>query len=296
VNPATGFGGGAAREAPLHVVFLAWRSGHGRRTHDYLRALKVAYRPATLLVVENAGDLQPWRGSGLWAVPGDNRWREFSGWDFGVRTLEQGPGLADDHRLLFINDTVCRKDYLVWLTLNRARRLLAHDAGLPRPAAVCGPMEPSRFGTVRAFGGALSSYVATFFFVLSAADHRRLGGLAGDAAALDGWLGRHWPEPLFQVPGEPAYNTFFNAWLGCTAPGGVGTWPGSAACPFGESNYAALRAKAGTILLETRLSARLAREHGPGWARDLYHPKPWRRLLEAAFARRARWRGLRAGQ
>ncbi len=274
--------------ARLFVVFVAYRSLGSPLVQRYLRQLGQRYRPASLVVVDNAGGPAAAQVPGAQVIAGDNRLREFSGWDRGVAWLSAHAGLADDDWIVFANDSVCRQAHLRWLTLGRARRVitraLATAAGTGPRAA--GPVVACPMGEVGGFGTPFRSFVATCFFALPCRTVRRIGGLAVDLP-WDAWLGAAWPQPLFQLPGEAAYNRFCNAWLGCGQPRGLGGWPGSAAHPFTAENHAFLRGKAQCILLEGRLAAALSAQHA-SLARNLYHPAPWNGMLQWLFRRLAR--------
>ena len=125
------------------------------------------------------------------------------------------------------------------------------------------------------------TFIATYFFAMPYRTYVAIGGLSAPLP-WDDWLGARWPEPLFRLPGETAYNRFGNAWLGCSQPGGVGRWPHSAGHPFTAANYKFLRAKAQCILLEGRLAALLT-ACDPRLAVSIYHPEPWNTMWQRLF-------------
>lgn len=280
--------------ARLFVVFVAYRSAGSPHVQRYLRQLRKRYQPDALVVVDNADEGLLSRRDGVPVIVGDNRLREFSGWDDGVAWLKHAAGLGEDDWILFANDTVCRHAHPRWLTLGRARRVIRRlvESTAGAGPSVAGPVVRCPMGEVRGFGTPFREFVATFFFAMPYRTYLRIGGL-GVALPWDELLGAAWPEPLFRMPGEADYNRFCNEWLGCDQPGGVGRWPGSAARPFTAENYVFLRGKAQCILLESRLAAELAAQH-PRLAVNIYHRAPWNGMWRRLFrliARAARAAG-----
>jgi hypothetical protein len=267
----------------LFIVFAAYRSTGLPQVQRYVRLLQQRYQPQAMVVVDN-GDKAPvgWVGS-VPVIASNNRLREFSAWDDGVAWLQHTAGLHEDDWILFANDTVCRQAHLRWLTLGRARRVIRRlvDSAAGTGPLAAGPVVRCPMGEVRGFDTPFTEFVATFFFAMPYRAYVRIGGL-GAALPWNQWLGTAWPEPLFRMPDEAAYNRFCNQWLGCDQPGGVGGWPGSAARPFTADNYAFLRGKAQCILLEGRLAAELSALH-LRVAVNLYHRAPWNELLRRLF-------------
>jgi hypothetical protein len=274
--------------ARLFVVFVAYRSVGLPQVQRYLRMLQQRYQPQALVVVDNADQAPVGQLGDVPVIAGDNRLREFSGWDSGVAWLQRTAGLDEGDWILFANDTVCRQAHLRWLTLGRARQVIRRlvDGNATSGPSTAGPVVPCPMGEVRGFGTPFNEFVATFFFALPYRAYLRIGGL-GVALPWHEWLGAAWPEPLFCMPDEAAYNRCCNQWLGCDQPSGVGGWPGSAARPFSAENYAFLRGKAQCILLEGRMAAELAALH-PRLALNLYHPAPWNGILQWLFRQHER--------
>jgi hypothetical protein len=274
--------------ARLFVVFVGYGTARSLKVNRYLRQLRELYRPAELVVVDNANEATQWQRGGFHVIAGDNRLREFSGWDDGVTWLRQSAELCDEDWILFANDTVCRQAHLRWLTLGRARRVIRRLIGVPAGVGPCvaGPVAPFPTGSVCGFGGPFREFVATFFFAMPYRTYRRIGGL-GVELPWDEWLGASWPAPLFRMPREADYNRFCNDWLGCDKPGGVGDWPGSSGRPFTAANYPFLRGKAQCILLESRLAAELTAQH-PSLAVNIYQKEPWNEMWQRMFRLSAR--------
>jgi hypothetical protein len=274
--------------ARLFVVFVAYGSANAPHVGRYLGQLQKRYQPKAWVVVDNAGKTLPWHRHGVPVIGGDNRLREFSGWDDGIAWLQNADDIGDDDWLLLANDSVCRQAYLRWLTLGRAQRVISRLVRSATHAGpnVAGPVMRCPMGDVRGFGAPFHEFVATFFFAMPYRTYRRLGGL-GVTLPWDEWLGSAWPQPLFQVAGEANYNRFCNAWLGCGQPAGVGTWPGSTAHPFTPQHYDFLRGKAQCMLLEARLASALAGQHS-SLAVNLYHAEPWTQIWQRSFRLAAR--------
>ena len=97
---------------------------------------------------------------------------------------------------------------------------------------------------------------ATFFMAMRYDLMKKIGGMITEIH-YDKYLSSEYSEKLFINQNTPEYNNYYNNWMGCGKPGGVGNWWASSEIPFNSNNFDYLRVKAQMILLETSFSVRL---------------------------------------
>jgi hypothetical protein len=232
---------------------------HGRVHQDgALAGLRAVMKRAlprargTIVVVDNAlaGDVEIALDAQTTVVSGDNRAREFSGWERGVDWLGRAGALARAEVLLLANDTLHRNygaDWLGGFTPTRAGTALAAGGLLgwidayPRPIEVYGrPL--LRWVRTSLVLGRRDTLLALRPFVVPAEE------LFAESAAQPFRL----PSPLSE-----RYRDYLLAWItgdGSRTPEFVFKWH-SATRLTGE-NLRLMQAKLRSIVCEHNLSAR----------------------------------------
>lgn len=267
----------------LGVVAYAFEPRRRPALQRALRSLaQVAPWPpgARLAVVRRAGQPpfgDPGIGLPLIELEDDGRRWEFGAWQAGVERLG-----ADAAVWLLLNDTAGVND--PWPQAERARlrqqadQLTAEwaDRNASRAPLLAGALKPAPAGCALE-GQALPAWVQTQAFVISAAALQALDGRLFDRALFEAPQvagGRiRWPDGV-----SPALAAHIGGWL--TRPGKDG-WrhhSGRAAVPD-----ALLRDKAGAILLEKRLAARVLAAGGQLVDCSRAPSGPWQRLQRRVF-------------
>lgn len=271
---------------PVLVIFLVYTDTH--QTTGLLRLRQLVERmfaPADIhyLVVDNAckAPLEERLPDGTWRISGDNRCREFSGYDHGMRWFESRMKI-DKHAVIVVaNDTFDRSygcEYFAGFTRWRARQLV-HSRGL------LGYMDafPQQ---VTALGYPFQSWIRSSLLLMTYATLKRLGPFCVDIDR-ERLFRNDADEHFFNevAPLSENYRSFIRTWL-FAAPDNAGfdeAWHSKA--PLTQDNVAAMRDKAVCILCEHLLSARAWQQGVPLIAvneaelpRCLRRPK-WRRQL-----------------
>lgn len=269
--------------ACLGVVVYAFEP---RRRTALRRALRNLAGPAPwpagsrLAVVRRAGQPpfgDPGIGLPVQELEDDGRRWEFGAWQTGVEALRAGGAVG---AWLLLNDTVGVND--PWPRADRLALRRAADAlAAGDSVALAGGVTALPAGSAMA-GQPLDGFVQSQAFALSAAALRVLGGSLFDAACFEAprvQAGR------LQLPGElsPALANHLVDWLTRQDKHGWRHHRGR-----GELPDEALRDKAGSILLEKRLTARVLAAGGAVVDCRSRSTHPLRRLARRAFYWRRR--------
>jgi hypothetical protein len=203
------------------------------------------------VVVDNAlaGNVEIDIDDNITRISGDNRSREFSGWDRGLAWLESAFSISPEARLVMANDTLHRSygvDYLDGFTRERLR---AAEGGLlgwidAYPKAV------------ELFGLTLRRWIRTNLWV---AARRTLDQLRPVALPFsDESVFAEAPDELFRVPSPLSadYRRYLRSWLSGEADDADFPHTWHSAQPLAAFDPAALRGKLRSILCEHHLSAR----------------------------------------
>jgi hypothetical protein len=267
----------------LGVVAYAFEPRRRPALRRALRSLAaVAPWPAgtRLAVVRRAGQPpfgDPGIGLPVLELEDDGRRWEFGAWQAGVEQLG-----ADAAAWLLLNDTAGVND--PWPQAERARLRrqadgLADDLAYcaePRTPLLAGALKPAPAGCALE-GQALPAWVQTQAFVLSADALRALDGRLFDRALFEAPQvegGRiRWPDTV-----SPALAAHIGGWL--TRPGKDGWRHHSGRAEVPE---VLLRDKAGAILLEKRLAARVLAAGGQLVDCSRAPTGPWQRLQRRVF-------------
>lgn len=268
-------GDGRGRLGVIAYAFEPRRRPALRRALRTLSAV-APWPPGTrLLVVRRAGQPpfgDPGIGLPLQELEDDGRRWEFGAWQAGIEQLG-----ADTAAWLLLNDTAGVND--PWPRAERARLRHAADSLATGPAAaplLAGALKAAPAGCALE-GQALPAWVQTQAFVLSAAALQALQGRLFDrtlfeAPQVEQGLIR-WPDSV-----SPALAAHIGGWL--TRPGKDG-WRHHAG--RAEVPDALLRDKAGAILLEKRLAARVLAAGGQLVDCSRAPTGPWQRLQRRLF-------------
>jgi hypothetical protein len=247
----------------VFVVYLEFSSIHRPEGLHTLQSWLERVFPAQqkhLAIVDNAsGGEAEVVSYGLHWMTGDNRWREFSGWDKGISYWRSVMQVSPDDTFVLVNDTFHRSygtDYLAAFEpaavarALKSSRLVGHVDAYPREVTVLGlPMR---------------AWIRTSCFVARAGDLERIGRLAAevDDTAL---FAENW-QAFFQVdaPLSQNYRDYLATWLWGQPAGDDG---------FGEAwhsqrgldpaTFEDLKGKAKAIICEHYFAAR-ARRRGIG--------------------------------
>jgi hypothetical protein len=206
---------------------------------------------ASLVIVDNAlgGDIEEVIDKHTVAVSGDNRCREFSGWERGLSVARRWPHAR---AVVLANDTLHRSYGEAWLAGFSERRV---TSGLAAGALI---------GWVDAYPNAvdiaglpLRRWVRTSLFMTTPATLQRLQPLGAPAPDAD-LFGAH---DLFTdgAPLSPRYRAYLRAWItgdGADVPEFPFRW--HSAAPLTSENRAAAQGKIRSILAEHFLSAHAA--------------------------------------
>ncbi len=209
---------------------------------------------STTAVVDNAlaGDVEQVIDPSATRISGDNRQREFTGWDRGLAWLAATGALARAQVLVLANDTLHRSYGARWLedfTQARVEAALAAGALLGWIDAYPRPVE--------LFGLRLERWVRTSLLFARAETLARLRPLALPAADSELFSGD--PSDPFRVPSplSDRYRDYLRAWItgdGSRTPEFPFTW--HSAAPLTAGNLALMQGKIRSILCEHHLSAR----------------------------------------
>lgn len=235
----------------VDLLYVEW--GDRYRSSSLQEALRcVALSGAKLdrlVIADNKLDCVPFTSTAARqtsVIPGDNRAREFSGWDVAYRAIGQdGPANA----LLFVNDTFSAHRRS---RMSRRLRIAAWLRTVGRSS------DPELFGPVDPFGdrqepwafGILSSYISSYVFGMNRQAARRLLPFCQVDALLDTMLATEFSsEGLFTAALPGSYADRIGGWL--LTPG---NWHNAA--PVTRENFDFFRLKAKSVLYEYALTSR----------------------------------------
>lgn len=251
----------------ISVIYLEYGSGLRRRNLSALATIarRLPAQRRRLLVVDNAGTPRrlvcPAPFDELVLLTGQNRAREFSGWDCGIEWLREQPIRTSCDRLyVFANDT---------LAAHRPRssvRLARFAGSFRRMAVTSAPVMCGEVNHIDAeipSGARCTDYVSTYLFGLNGAAFDMLTPFLSIEREIEAMLRRKF-EPgrgLLSDDVAPEYADFITRWLTR-----AGNWHG--ARPLSAETFAFLRLKAKSILLEHALSSRL--QAAGGEVRSIY--------------------------
>ena len=210
--------------------------------------------PASFLVVDNAlsAPAEPVVDGDVTVLAGDNRNREFSGWDRGLTWLRAHREVAPTDVVLLANDTFHRSYGTEYLALFRP----AAVGWALRRNALVGYLDAFP-APVQAFGRELRSWARTSFVITTAGTLYELLPLQlGD---VDVQVFSTAPGQFFRpdAPLSDRYQAYLQTWLFGERAGVDGfqeRWHGQAGLT--EANAEAMRQKARCIFAEHQLSAR----------------------------------------
>ncbi|MDT7838928.1 hypothetical protein [Aquabacterium sp. OR-4] len=264
--------------AQLLVILLVYHPAYSRTALLRLQRLVQAVAPqAPWLVVSNNPHWRAEHDLPMTLLPGDNRLREFSGWQRGLDHARQH-GLLDGRSLvLFANDSFCVHNRFGGFTASAFERGLREALARQDTDALIG----EAYGLGRPFrldGLTAERWVSTHLFGMGTALLQRLGSLCPQGVPQRYLAAAATPQGL---PGlTPLVGAELAAHIGQWLDGsGRQRWPGR---PRGAAlTPAQWRAKAGSILLEKSLAVRAV--HAGGHIVDVLD-RPGSRWL-----RRAEW-------
>jgi hypothetical protein len=232
------------------LALVAFGAAQRDQAIGHLHRVAARIRPGARVrgvVVDNAleGDFERELDDGVTLISGDNRAREFSGWDRGLAWLESAHRLRGDDLILVGNDTLHRSYGRAWLDGFSP----AHDGDGLAGWLDAYPRE------VRLFGLPLDRWVRTNLFTARVRTLDRLRPLRlwfSDEQLFHGATARFCePSPL-----DARYRRYLATWLWGEPgePEFVERW--HSAAPLSAENAPAFRAKIRSILCEHHLSAR----------------------------------------
>ena len=181
---------------------------------------------------------------------GDNRLREFSGWDTGVSWLERRYSPAPDAIIVLANDTVVRED-----KRDRVRDVPRERVEAASSGALVGYVEAYP-RPVTLFGLTLRQWVDTSFVVASWRTLEQLRPLARPMADDQIFAG-DW-RAVFREPSPLSenYRAYLKTWLFGERIDGEFQHTWHAQEPLTESNVGRFRGKLRSLFCEHLLSAR----------------------------------------
>jgi hypothetical protein len=240
----------------VHLLLLEYGQQHERTALELLIPTLHRVFPGTLVrvtVIDNALDdgSHCRLGPAAERIGGDNRAREFSGWDRGLAWIDGRHAPSGTAIVVLANDTVVRDDKAGRVTGLPADRTAAAVAD----GALVGWVEEYPLA-VQLFGLEMRQWVDTSFVL---AQRRTLATLAPLAAAAvdDQVFADAWPQ-LFREPSALSENyrrylrTYFVG--DCSAADFSHAW--YAPAPLTESTAAPLKAKLQCLFQQHLLSAR----------------------------------------
>jgi hypothetical protein len=241
-----------ARE--IQVALLTFGRRHEQELLSLVReGLGRAFPGARLrvVVVDNrlGGRVEIQLDAGADRISGDNRSREFSGWERGLAWLESASASSPETMMVLANDTLVRPD-----KIDRIRTLSADQVAAAERGAVVGWVDAYP-RPVRSFGLELRQWVDTSLVIARRAVLERLRPLAlpfrdDEVFTRDARLFRE-PSPLSEN-----YRAYLRTWLfGETAdPEFAHAW--HAQGPLTVERLGDVQGKIRAILCEHHLSAR----------------------------------------
>lgn len=244
----------------VYLVYLQMTDQHLATGLPALRKVAARLFPGarqTVVIVDNAveGDLEILTAEGHELIAGDNRCREFTGYEKGLRHLERTRRLRPDSPVLFANDTFHRhygKGYLAGFTRARAKEALSRHG-------ILGYVD--RYpASVRLGDDSFREWVRTSLFLVDYATAGKLRPFALDIP--DGRIFSKRFDRFFRdtAPLSENYRRYLRTWLFEAAPTGsdfVETWHSKE--KLTPETFPGLKAKARCILSEHRLAARAAK-------------------------------------
>lgn len=246
----------------VYLVLLEFGQAHEQRALDLLTHTLHRLFPGAVLrtaIVDNAtdgGDAHA-IGQGIDRLGGDNRLREFSGWDRGMAWLERRYAPARESTFVLANDTVVRAD-----KLDRVRDIPADRAAAAARGALVGWIDEYP-RAVELFGTHVRQWVDTSLLIASLGTLDALRPLArmpddSDVFA-DDWRGFfREPSPLSRNYRDYLRTYFFGERLDAEFEH---AWYGQE--PLTEANAEAFRTKLRSVFCEHLLGARARSGHIP---------------------------------
>jgi hypothetical protein len=247
----------------LRIVLLQWGAEHREANLAEARRIAADSRAHVMdiCVVENKAKLPP--GTFIErsdTLAGDNRAREFSGWDVGVLDSVRRFPLADGEVFLFINDTFVRHRRVSRVRRWRFARWIRQAADVQYPMMIgeTDRLEPP----LRAPLGTVGTYVGTFAFAMNVPALRLLSPFLQMEERLDACLSNNAASGLLDAACvSPEYKQFVEGWILQK-----GRWYGAE--QLTSANFEFLRLKAKSIVYEHGLACS-ARAKGVE-IRDIY--------------------------
>lgn len=271
-------------ERPILGLLLLYSESYSNSALRQFETLLHRITPNYMMVVilNQPLDLPDFRSTRVRFIHGDNRLREFSGWDKGLRYCRESGLLSQCGMVIFANDTFCHHNkfgpisrFLFSSTFKKIMRR-------PESLALAGEVH-SDCTTYSILGKKFSSWVSTYLFGMSHSLIQTLEQVSPDFQ-LDVFFGvRLSPEDFFQGSLNNALKVKLARWL--FGHEGRSKWYG-AELPTQE-NRAHLISKAKSIICEMYLSAsvvqipgQLISVFGSRWRRNLrrLEPTPRRKI------------------
>ena len=235
----------------VDLAYVEWGSDNrGTSLREALRCVSWAGAELRhLVVVDNKREcktLAPNKARKVTILPGDNRAREFSGWDVAYAALEQ---IEKPDVLLFVNDTFSAHRRARLSRLIRIARWLNIVAKSPN-REMFGPLDPFSDKPIPWAFGTLSQYISSYIFGINPAAAEILFPLCQIDDKLDDLLAKNFtPKGLFMEELPREYREQISNWL--LVPG---NWRN--ATPLTEENFQFFRLKAKSVLYEYALTSR----------------------------------------
>lgn len=250
--------------APVLVIFLVYTDAHQATGLMRLRQLvERLFVPADIhyLVVDNACEepLEERLPDGTWRISGDNRCREFSGYDHGMRWFESRMKMDERAVIVVANDTFDRSygcGYLEGFTRWRVAQLM-HSQGL------LGYLDafPQQ---VTALGYVFQTWVRSSLILLTYSTLKRIGSFCLDIDRER--LFRNDADERFFSEAAPLsenYRSFIRTWLFAPPDNATFDKAWHSKTLLTQDNVTAMRDKAVCILCEHLLSARVRQQGLP---------------------------------
>lgn len=232
-------------------ILLTYYAPYFERAVAEFDALLRSLSPDAELVIVHNGPVQPDKGSHPFQViAGDNRLREFTGWQVGLAHIQASECGDQPPMLVLANDTFCHHNkwgpISRWAFRHRFLELMA----APQTPSLAG--ELNRLGKHFTIDGLRSrEWVATYLFAFSPTATSRLSSLVPPDVSMASYYQCKSGKLAFSSSINPELASHIIRWL---TGDGAARWRGRGSLPD-TPRLEDLQGKANSIICEKRLSA-----------------------------------------